>query len=59
MTNFVNHSDHRGCVFFDHSVIHFLEAEGVESAFLHCRTVDTALYLGDFNLSHCEIVVKG
>ena len=59
MTNFVNHSDHRGGVLVHHRVIHFLKAECVESAFLHSGTVDAAFYLSDFNLSHFEIVVKG
>ena len=52
VTNFVYHAHHRGCVFFDNRVIHFAQAQGVESAFLHCRAVDAALDLLDFNLCH-------
>ena len=52
MTNTVYHTHHAGGVFFDHHVIHFLEAEGIEGAFLHCGSADAALYLFDFNLCH-------
>ena len=53
VTYFVYHTHHGRIVLMDNHVIHFLKAEGVESALLHCRTVDAALYLLDFNLCHC------
>lgn len=55
MMNFGYHTHYRGGVLFDYSMVHFLETEGVESAFLHCGTVDAALYLFDFNLCHCVV----
>lgn len=52
MTNTVNHTHHRGCVFFHHGVIHFLETQSIECALLNCGSTDAALYLLDFNLCH-------
>lgn len=56
--HFLNHTADRGNVFLNNGVIHFLKAEGIKSAFLHCGTVDAALYLGYFYLCHCVIVLN-
>ena len=56
VTYFSYHTHHRGSILLNNSVVHFFEAEGVEGAFLHGGTVDTALDLLDFDLCHCESV---
>ena len=52
VTDSVYHSHHIGGVFLDNGVMHFVDAEGVEGALLHCGRLDAALYLGDFDLCH-------
>lgn len=52
MMNPLDHTDDVGSVLFDHAMVHFVNAESVESRFLDFRRVDTALYLSDLNLSH-------
>lgn len=56
--HFLNHTADRGSVLQNDGVIHFLKAEGIKSAFLHCGTVDAALYLCYFYLCHCVIVLN-
>lgn len=55
--NFLDHTHNRGCVFFNDSMIHFFQAERVESALLNCGAVDTALDLSYFYLCHFKHVL--
>ncbi len=52
VTYSLNHTEHRGGVLKHYGVIHFLKAERVESAFLHCGSVDAALGLGYLDFCH-------
>ncbi len=52
VVNFLDHAHYGGGVLFNDSVIHFFQAERVESALLHCGAVDAAFDLSDFDLCH-------
>ena len=52
MMNPLYHAEDVGSIFLDHGMVHFVNAERVESQFLNLGRVDTAFYLGDLNLSH-------
>ena len=52
MVNFLYHTQDRGGVLFHYGVVHLLDAEGVEGAFLHGRSADAAFGLSYFNLCH-------
>ena len=56
VTYSLNHTEYRGSVLKYYGMIHLLDAERVESAFLHCGSVDAALGLGYLDFCHfCRI----
>lgn len=50
----LHHAEDVGSVFFYHRVVHLMNAERVESCFLHLGRINTAFDLSDLNLCHFD-----
>lgn len=53
----LDHTLNYGRVLPFHGLIDALEAQGLDRRFLLLRTIDYALYLSDFNLSHSWFIL--
>ncbi len=52
MVNFLHHTEDLWCCFYFYSSQHLTQTESEERTLLALRAVNTALYLGNLDLSH-------